>query len=527
MTRKGPVAWAIALFRRSLQARAVVFTLLFSTISLVAVGGFLSYSIGSGLFNTRVNQILGESSRASADVQNTFVSASVVNQSSLQTLMNQVVPSLETNASIQSRRVALLRTPGQSITTSLQSPISADLEAALIPEDLRKAVRSTEGKLNYKSVSLPQPGGGDHPGLIVGAPIRVPVAGNYELYLVYDLQGEQDTLDFVQRTLIFGGFFSVLLIGLVALFVTNWLVRPVRVVAQVSETIAGGDLSRRIPEKGQDIIATLAHSFNRMAEDLETQIKRLKQLSTMQQRFVSDVSHEMKTPLTVIKLSLNRLSEQKGAMDEPTVALVDRLDRQVYKFETLLAGLLEMSRFDAGVAKLELEPKDLREVAGEALVGIQPLADERGCRLIIDLQETDCEAEIDGRRIERIVSNLLSNAIIHSGSKEILVTVGANRDAVAVSVTDYGVGMTAEQSQHVFDRFYRADPSRTKEGTGLGMAIALEDTSLHSGRLELWSRVNEGTSFRLTLPRHEGATFARSPLPLPPKKSSGSLGGAS
>jgi two-component system sensor histidine kinase MtrB len=261
-----------------------------------------------------------------------------------------------------------------------------------------------------------------------------------------------------------------------------------------------------------------------MAEDLETQIKRLKQLSTMQQRFVSDVSHEMKTPLTVIKLSLNRLSEQKSAMDEPTVALVDRLDRQVYKFQSLLAGLLEMSRFDAGVARLELEPKDLREVAGEALVGIQPLADERGCRLIIDLQETDCEAEIDGRRIERIVSNLLSNAIIHSGSKEILVTVGANRDAVAVSVTDYGVGMTAEQSQHVFDRFYRADPSRTKEGAGLGMAIALEDTSLHSGRLELWSKVNEGTCFRLTLPRREGTTFARSPLPLPPKKSSGSLG---
>ena len=524
MTRKSPVSWAIALFRRSLQARAVIFTLLFSTISLVAVGGFLSYSIGSGLFATRVNQILSESSRASADVQNTFVSASVVNQSALQTLMNQVVPNLETNASIQSRRVALLRTPGQSTSTSLQSPISADLEAALIPEDLRTAVRKTEGKLNYKSVTLPQPGGGAHPGLIVGAPVRVPVAGNYELYLVYDLQGEQDTLDFVQRTLIFGGFFSVFLIGLVSLFVTNWLVRPVRLVAQVSETIAGGDLSRRIPERGQDIIAVLAHSFNRMAEDLETQIKRLKQLSTMQQRFVSDVSHEMKTPLTVIKLSLNRLGERKNSLDEPTAALVERLDRQVFKFETLLAGLLEMSRFDAGVAKLELEPRDVREVAGEALVGIQPLADERGCRLMVDLQEANCEAEIDGRRIERIISNLLSNAIIHSGSKDILVAVAANKDAVAVSVTDYGVGMSAEQSQHVFDRFYRADPSRTKEGTGLGMAIALEDTSLHGGRLELWSKPNEGTTFRLTLPRHEGVAFVRSPLALAPKKTSGSAG---
>ena len=518
MSRKGPVAWAFALFRRSLQTRAVVFTLLFSTVSLVAVGGFLSYSIGAGLFNTRVNQILSEASRASADVQNTFVSASVSNQSALQTLMNQVVPGLETNSSIQGRRVALLRTPGQSTATSLQSPISADLEASLIPDDLRKAVQATEGKLNYKSVSLPQVDGGAHPGFIVGAPVRVPVAGNYELYLVYDLQGEQDTLDFVQRTLIFGGFFSILLIGLVSWFVTNWLVKPVRVVAQVSETIAAGDLSRRIPERGQDVISVLAHSFNRMAEDLETQIKRLKQLSTMQHRFVSDVSHEMKTPLTVIKLSLNRLVEQKHTMDEPTAAVVDRLDRQVYKFETLLAGLLEMSRFDAGVANLEVEPKDIREVAGEALVGVQPLADERGCRLSIDLQEIDCEAEVDSRRIERIIRNLLSNAIIHSGSKEIFVAVGANDDAVAVSVTDYGIGMNAEQTSQVFDRFYRADPSRTKEGTGLGMAIALEDTSLHNGLLELWSKPGEGTSFRLTLPRLEAASFAQSPLPLPPKK---------
>ncbi len=506
----------LALLRRSLQARAVLFTLLLTTVALVGVGGFLSYSIGSGLFNTRVDQILVEASRASSDVQNTFASASVANQSGLQTLMNQVVPNLETSSTSQSRRVALVRTPGQVTTTSLQSPISADLEIALIPEDLRVAVQGSDGKLNYMSVALPQADRTTHPGLIVGAPIRIPVAGSYELYLVYDLQSEQNTLDFVQRTLVFGGLISMLLIGLVSLFITNWLVRPVLVVAQVSEKIAAGDLGRRIPEKGHDVIAALAHSFNRMAEDLETQIKRLKQLSNMQQRFVSDVSHEMKTPLTVIKLSLSRLSEQKASLDDSSVALVDRLERQVDKFEILLKGLLEMSRFDAGVAKLEVEVKDLREVAGEALVGIQPLADERGCQLRIQLQEVNCEAEIDPTRIERIVRNLLSNSIIHSGAKEIFIAVAANEDSVAVSVTDYGSGMTPDQAEHVFDRFYRADPSRTKEGTGLGMAIALEDTSLHNGKLELWTSLGEGTSFRLTLPRREGDHSGDSPLPLPP-----------
>ena len=518
MSRRGPISWALAVLRRSLQARAVLFTLALSTVALVAVGGFLSYSIGAGLFNTRVNQILGEASRASADVQNTFASASVTNQSGLQTLMNQVVPNLETSASSQSRRAALLRTPGQGTTTSLQSPVSADLDPSIIPQDLRKAVQSADGKLNYKSVRLPQANGSTHPGIIVGAPIVIPVAGAYELYLVYDLQSEQDTLDFVQRTLVFGGLSSMLLIALVSLFVTNWLVRPVLVVASVSEKIAAGDLGRRIPERGHDVIAKLSHSFNRMADDLEEQIKRLKQISTMQQRFVSDVSHEMKTPLAVIKLSMGRLSEEKSKFDEPTKQVVDRLDRQVAKFETLLAGLLEMSRFDAGVARLDLELRDLREVAGEALVGVQPLADQSGCKLRIELQEANCEAEIDHRRVERIVRNLLNNAIIHSGADEIFIAVAGDSKSVAVSVTDFGVGMSPEQTSHVFDRFYRADPSRTKDGTGLGMAIALEDASLHGGKLELWSEVGVGTSFRLTLPRNVGKAFKRSPLPLPPTK---------
>ena len=496
----------------------MLFTLVLSFVALIAVGGFLSYSIGTGLFNTRVSQIMSEASRASADVQNTFASASVSNQTALQTLMNQVVPNLETSATSQSRRVALIRTPGQATTTSLQSPISADLDISLIPDDLRAEVKKAEGKLNYKSVGLPQLGGGQHPGLIVGAPINIPLAGADELYLGYDLQSEQDTLDFVQRTLVFGGFSTMLLIGLVSLFVTNWLVRPVLVVSAVSEKIAAGDLGRRIPERGHDVIAVLAHSFNRMAEDLETQIKRLKQLSTMQQRFVSDVSHEMKTPLAVIKLSLGSLSEKKQSLDASSANVVDRLERQVQKFETLLSGLLEMSRFDAGVARLDLVAKDLREVAGEALVGVQPLADDQACKLRIELTEANCEADIDSRRIERIVRNLLTNAIIHSGAKEIFVAVASDSRAVAVSVTDYGIGMDAEQASHVFDRFYRADPSRSKDGTGLGMAIALEDAALHNGKLELWSEPGKGTSFRLTLPRLEGDHFSDSPLALPPQK---------
>jgi two-component system sensor histidine kinase MtrB len=517
---RGVASWAIGLFRRSLQARAVLSTVVISGIALAVVGGFLSYSIGGGLYSTRQAQVLAESERAVVEVQNTFSSSSVSNEVALQTLMNTIVPSIESTGTTNSRRVALLRSPGQPAVQVLQSPISADLDTNLIPSELRAKVRNASGKILYQAVSIPAVGG-DHPGMVVGAPVQIPLAGNYEFYLVFDLNSEQQTLDFVQRTLVFGGLILLLMIGAISFFVTDWLVRPVRLAAEVSEQLSEGALDRRLPERGEDVLAVLARSFNKMAQSLQSQITQLASLSKMQQRFVSDVSHELRTPLTTIKLAGDMIFAGRETLSPPVKRSAELMHDQIERFETLLNDLLEISRYDAGAVTADLEMQDLNGVVGMAIAGIEPLATSKGSEILIDIPQGSVEAEMDSRRIERLLRNLLANAIEHGEGKPIRVAVGASESAVAVTVTDEGVGMSRVEVDRVFDRFWRADPARkrTTGGTGLGLAISLEDTHLHDGWLQVWAKPNEGASFRLTLPRRKGMIFTQSPLPLPPKKS--------
>jgi two-component system sensor histidine kinase MtrB len=159
-------------------------------------------------------------------------------------------------------------------------------------------------------------------------------------------------------------------------------------------------------------------------------------------------------------------------------------------------------------------------IVGSAIAGLEPLAQSRGSVIEIKIPSGPVDVEVDGRRIERLIRNLLANAIEHGESRPISVAVGISDSAVAVSVTDAGVGMSRAEVDRVFDRFWRADPARkrTTGGTGLGLAISLEDTQLHGGWLQVWAKPNEGASFRLTLPRRQGMIFTQSPLPLPPKQ---------
>ena len=148
----------------------------------------------------------------------------------------------------------------------------------------------------------------------------------------------------------------------------------------------------------------------------------------------------------------------------------------------------------------------------------QQLAERRGCRIEFRLPVQACMAEVDRRRVERILRNLLVNAVEHGEGRDVVVTVAEDRDAVAVAVRDHGVGLAPGEEQLVFERFWRADPARarTTGGTGLGLAIALEDAHLHGGWLQAWGEKGRGSVFRLTLPRTAGQPLAGSPLPLGP-----------
>jgi len=244
----------------------------------------------------------------------------------------------------------------------------------------------------------------------------------------------------------------------------------------------------------------------------------LEELSRVQRRFVSDVSHELRTPLTTIRMASEVIHEGRHDLDPILSRSAELLQTQLDRFESLLTDLLEISRFDAGAAVLDIEADDVREVVERVLDALQPLAESRGSVIQLKMPDEPCLAQIDSRRVERIIRNLVGNAIEHGEGAPIEIRVAASSEAVAVAVHDHGVGINVDELAMVFNRFWRADlaRARTTGGTGLGLSIAQEDAHLHGGWLQAWGEPGVGAVFRLTLPRTVNAVLVGSPLPLVP-----------
>ena len=356
------------------------------------------------------------------------------------------------------------------------------------------------------------------PGIIVGQQLLVPDVGPYELYIAYDLGSAEQTLGFIQVTLWTVGVALVVLIGGIAWFVLRSVTTPISEAADTSARLAAGELTVRLPVHGEDELATFGRSFNAMADSIESQIKELADLSLVQQRFVSDVSHELRTPLTTIRLAADMINDQRDDFDPATARAAELLNAQVQRFEVLLTDLLEISRYDAGSVQLELEPTSLAHLAEGEIASMEQLAQQHGTDVRLVAPGGYSPVEMDPRRVRRIVRNLLGNAIEHGEGRPIVVTVDSDQQAVAVGVRDFGMGMKPEDVERVFDRFWRADPSRTRTigGTGLGLSIALGDARLHGGSLSVWSEPGRGSHFVLTLPRRGTRLTAPSPIPVDP-----------
>lgn len=508
----------VGFWRSSLQFRTVAITVLLSLVAIGATGAYILASIGDNLYSSRQDQVSAESARATLSAQDVLDNASTTDEANpveLATLSVTLQRTVRaTTTSPGGTGIAILRTPGQSTPQSMQETRSGDVPVDAISDSMRSAVQTSAEAVRLQSVRLPD----DAPGLVAGSQLTVPNAGTYELYLVYDLSDAQATLDYVQGSLLLGGFALVLMIAAVAFVVVRLVVGPVRAAASTSERLAAGELEVRLAERGDDEIATLARSFNGMADSLQQQIVKLAELSRVQQRFVSDVSHELRTPLTTIRLAGDVIYDQRHGFPPTTARTAELLHTQVDRFELLLADLLEISRYDAGAVELDLEPTNLVRLVEDATESLEAVANERGTDLRVVAPGGYFEAEVDARRIRRILRNLLGNAVEHGEGNPVVVTVDSNETAVAIAVRDYGVGMNEADAAKVFDRFWRADPSRVRTigGTGLGLAISLEDAAQHDGRLEVWSELGVGTCFRLTLPRERGLPIEESPLALPP-----------
>ncbi|MBF4614506.1 HAMP domain-containing histidine kinase [Curtobacterium sp. VKM Ac-1376] len=512
-----PVAF---LWRRSLMFRSVAITVMTTGLAVGIIGTAVMVSISTNVYSQRRDQIESESARATIVAQGIFDAATAAednNQSELETLQNEAQQAILSNTtSPGGTSIAIERSPDQSTPQALQTIASQGFPDAVITDALRREVGKNTGRLSLQPVQL-EDDGRKVPGLAVGSTLQIPSAGQYELYLVYELSDAQQTLDFVSQTLSIGGVALMVLIALVTSLVVRLVVVPIRGAAETSRKIAAGRLDERIPVRGQDDLATLARSFNGMAEAVSRQITQLAELSRVQQRFVSDVSHELRTPLTTIRLAGDMLYDSRHAFEPSVGRSAELLHAQVERFELLLADLLEISRYDAQAVQLDTEPVLPAALAADIVEEFRPLAERAGIGLQLATPGGHTTMRLDAKRVRRILRNLVGNAIEHGDAKPVQVVVDSDARTVAIAVRDQGVGMPPEDAARVFDRFWRADPSRKRTigGTGLGLAISLGDAKLHGGRIDVWSRPGAGSTFVLTLPRNEQGTTATSAIPLP------------
>ncbi|QWF82248.1 MtrAB system histidine kinase MtrB [Amycolatopsis sp. CA-230715] len=506
------------LWRHSLQFRVTVSTLALSSAVVFVLGLVLQTQITERLLDTKSAAAVLQTQAVVQTAERELVGLS--NQDSLgdrlSTALKRITSSApEAQAATGSAAGAfepVLASGGTDPAAG--TPLSVG-PLAKVPERLRQFVELNQ--LSKQIHTVVSADGSRTTYLMVGAPVST-TARPLQLYLLFPLTSEQATVSTVQNTLLVGGLVLLVLLAGITNLVTRQVVRPVRRAAEVAEQFAVGDLDRRLPVAGEDDLAKLALSYNEMAASIQIQIRQLEEFGTLQRRFTSDVSHELRTPLTTVRMAADVLHASREqfppGLARSTELLVDELDR----FEALLGDLLEISRLDAGVEELAAELIDVSPIARRAVEQVRVIAGSSNTTIEVDLPDAPAVAEVDARRVERIIRNLLANAVDHSEGKPVRLQVAVNADTVAVTVRDYGVGLRQGEADLVFNRFWRADPSRNRRtgGTGLGLAISHEDARLHGGALEAWGAPGHGACFRLTLPRHQDVPIGKSPLPLPP-----------
>ncbi len=510
----GPIGRARTRWRSSLYLRVVATTLALSILVVLVLGQVLMGRITSGLLDAKQRASLVEA-QAGLNQAQALITAAGEDSSEQRQSLEPVAVELARGGQGTPRLYDVLLL---SSSTSLLQRGSSTVTEESVPDDLRSAVESEGVQASTFTEIVYSDGRPPVPGFAVGAPLTVPGLGTAELYYLFPLSQEQQTLDLVRRTLLFAGLVLVLLLGWISWFVTRQVVDPVRYAAAIAEEFSAGHLSERMKVRGEDDLARLARSFNDMAASLELKIGQLEDLSRVQRRFVSDVSHELRTPLTTVRMAADVLHESRDEFDASTARSAELLQTQLDRFEALLSDLLEISRFDAGAATLDAVQGDLHDAVSSVVDALLPLAEPSGTHIRIQRANAPATAEFDPRRVDRILRNLLANAIEHSDGQPIDVMVGVSDEAVAVVVRDHGTGLRPGESSLVFNRFWRADPSRVRSigGTGLGLPIALEDARLHGGWLQAWGAPGDGACFRLTLPRELGTEIVASPLPLEP-----------
>src|SRR5688572_7075185 len=500
-----PITW----WWRSLPLR-VVLTQFVASVLVLVLGGFLLMQQATiGVIDGKKEAAKSAARQAVNTAQQQLNAADLTGDVNVDKLLLDLATGFANRAGEQFEVIIIA--PDQTI-------IAGNAAASSIPPELQRQVElgndllMTPTEVDYTDMRR------SVAGLAAGATLTLPGTGRYQIYLMFPLAQEVATLAVLRYAVVTTGAILVILLTFIAALVSRQVVTPVRAARRAAESLASGNLHDRMKVRGQDDLARLATSINYMASELEKQINTLEELSAVQQRFVSDVSHELRTPLTTVRMAAEVLHEARDDFDPVAARSAELLQKELDRFEALLADLLEISRFDAGAAILNLEEADLRDLVHRVVEANAPLAETNHTEIAVHARG-EAKAEVEPRRIERILRNLLVNAIEHSEGHPIDIFIETDDAAVAIAVRDHGVGFQASQARQVFHRFWRGDVSRARAvgGTGLGLSIAMEDANLHGGWLTAWGRPAMGAQFRLTLPRKAGTILETSPLPLVPR----------
>ncbi|MET8446917.1 MtrAB system histidine kinase MtrB [Streptomyces sp. NPDC005209] len=526
-----PLLPVMRLWRRNIQLKVVATTLLMSLGVVLLLGFVVIGQVRNGLLDAKVKASQSQATggfavakqQADEAASGGGDDASAVDGRQSQNVIQWMSDLVESLSSGGQGAFDVVTLPAGDDSGGGRSPRgSGDVDpSASVPEALRDRVNSSPTAAQSYTRILYKNGKDSQPALVIGKQVNDPNGDPYELYYLFPLTQEEKSLSLVKGTLATAGLFVVVLLGAIAWLVVRQVVTPVRMAAGIAERLSAGRLQERMKVTGEDDIARLGEAFNKMAQNLQLKIQQLEDLSRMQRRFVSDVSHELRTPLTTVRMAADVIHEAREDFDPVTARSAELLADQLDRFESLLADLLEISRFDAGAAALEAEPIDLRDVVRRVVSGAEPLAERKGTHIRVVGDQQPVVAEADARRVERVLRNLVVNAVEHGEGRDVVVKLASAGGAVAVAVRDYGVGLKPGEATRVFSRFWRADPARarTTGGTGLGLSIALEDARLHGGWLQAWGEPGGGSQFRLTLPRTADEPLRGSPIPLEPKDS--------
>ncbi|MEU4159413.1 MtrAB system histidine kinase MtrB [Actinoplanes sp. NPDC026670] len=503
-------------WRRSLQLRVVTITLLASSLLVGTFGWFIADRSAEILLSRAEDEARSALTTKVEFARKQLTFYPQARDPELQTGLEELVNALvDGDPADPSSAVISIRAEGWP---NLRAVVLRTMDTRdLITPEMIRAVSGEGGGIS-KQIRTAEIEGEPIKYLVYGAPVTTRF-GQVELYYAVPLTSEDQDANLMRTTVLATGLALVILLGVVAALVTRLVVTPVRVAARTAQRLSAGLLDQRMKVDGEDDLALLAAAFNQMAANLQRQIVRLEEMSRLQRRFTSDVSHELRTPLTTVRMAADLIFSERDEFDPAVARSAELLQAELDRFEELLTDLLEISRFDAGFAALDAEHTDLVPIVERVTERLTGLAERAGVEIQLNLPDTPVIAEVDPRRVERVLRNLVGNAVEHAEAKPVQVTLSTDDAAVAITVRDHGIGLKPGEERLVFNRFWRADPSRARQtgGTGLGLSISVEDARLHGGWLEAWGSPGEGAQFRLTLPVRAGDRLVAAPLPLIPR----------